>query len=359
MTASEDLASVRFHAKATGVTAAAGVLILVLAGYLLPQRAGVIVGGLALFVALVAGAQSAFQTATLASHTLHGERRRHFQVWMSVGAPILFGMFLVSRVEAVPVDTLLDILTPWLLVPLAIIGTVSWYAGGALDREHPFRGFVVAATVLAVLCWFWTAGMTSGESDEEGGPGLYLDPERAERARATGEYVWRYLIYVAAAYAILFYRWWKPHVPNAEEAFGKLNEALTPDAVDGVVSTMNQYIVERGARHGRKSELPVPQAALEMAYLKAIITCTDPQRLGLLKATYITLDDYFLSDEDCAALDAWDKIVSDVTEGRLSDVEVATRLAGEIGVKAQEVRKRLSEAMQRRNKTVATLRRGT
>ena len=48
-------------------------------------------------------------------------------------------------------------------------------------------------------------------------------------------------------------------------------------------------------------------------------------------------------------------MLSDVTEGRLSDMEVATRLSGEVGVKAQEVRKRLSEGMQRRNKTVATL----
>ena len=53
--------------------------------------------------------------------------------------------------------------------------------------------------------------MTSGDSDyDDGGSGLYLDRERAQRARETGEYVWRYLIYVSASYAVLFYRWWKP-----------------------------------------------------------------------------------------------------------------------------------------------------
>lgn len=346
-----------FHAKATGITALAGVLVLVLSSYLLSRRAGVIVGGLALFVTVVAGAQSVFQTATLASHALQGQRRRQFQVWMSLGVLVLFWMFLVSRVDGVPVETLQGILTPWLVVPLGIIATVSWYAGGALDREHPFRGFVVAATVLAVLCWFWTAGMTSGDSDyEDGGSSLYLDRERAQRARATGEYVWRYLIYVSVAYAVLFYRWWKPVRLTADEAFGKLNETLTQDAVDAIVARMSQYIVERNARHGRSTELPFPQAALEMAYLKAIISCADPQRLGLLKATYITLDDYFLSDEDCAALDAWDKVTSDVTEGRLSDMEAATWLSGEVAVKAQEVRKKLSEGMHRRSKTVDTLR---
>jgi hypothetical protein len=260
----------------------------------------------------------------------------------------------------VPLETLQGILTPWLVVPLGIIATVSWYAGGALDREHPFRGFVIAATVLAVLCWFWTAGMTSGDSDyEDGGSSLYLDRERAQRARETGEYVWRYLIYVSVAYAVLFYRWWNPATPDADEAFRKLNETLTPDAVDGIVSRMSQYIVERNARHGRKTELPVPQSAVEMAYLKAIISCADPQRLELLKATYITLDDYFLSDEECAALDAWDKATTDVTKGQLSTEEAVAWLSGEEAARAQEVRKRLSEGMHRRSKTVATLRQGT
>jgi hypothetical protein len=211
VTAPEDLRSVRLHAKATGIAAVAAVLVLVVASYLLPQRAGVMVGGPALLVAVVAGAQSVFQTATLASQALQGQRRRQFQVWVSLGAPVLFSLFLVSRVDAVPVETLQGILTPWLVVPLGIIATVSWYAGGALDREDPFRGFVIAATVLAVLCWFWTAGMTSGDSDyEDGGSGLYLDRERAQRVRETGEYVWRYLVYVSTSYAVLLYRWWSP-----------------------------------------------------------------------------------------------------------------------------------------------------
>jgi hypothetical protein len=353
----DDLGFTRSDAKATGIMALAGILVILLAGYLLPPRPAAIVGALALFVVVVTGAHCVFQSATLVSHALQGQQRRRFQVVVSLIAPALVSVSLVSRVDAVPVDTLWGILTPWLILPLAIIATVSWYASGVLDREHPFRGFVITATIFGVLCWFWTMGMTGGDThDEEGGSGFYLDPGLAQRARETGEYVWRYLIYVSASYAVLVYRWWKPVKPSPGEAFAKLNEALTPDAVDAIVSKMNQYIIEREAGHGRKADLPVPVAALEMAYLKAILDCPDPQRLERLKVIYITLDDFLLSDEDCSALDAWDKMTSDVTEGQLSDIEIATRLS-EVGGRAQEVRKKLEEAMHRRASVISTLKR--
>lgn len=201
-----------FDWKYTGITVAVGTIVMLFAPYILPSRLALIVRVLALFLTVGAGAQFVFQGATLASHALQGQRRRQFQVGVSLAAPVLFITFLVSRVDAVPLNTLWGILThPWLIVPLAIITTASWYAGGVLDREHPFRGFVVAATIFAVLCWSWTGGMTSGPSVgyEDGGSSFYLDPKRAQRARETGEYVWRYLIYVSASYAVLFYRWWR------------------------------------------------------------------------------------------------------------------------------------------------------
>jgi hypothetical protein len=45
------------------------------------------------------------------------------------------------------------------------------------------------------------------ESDYDGeGSSLYLDPEKARRARATGEYVWRFVLYVTTAYLALLLR---------------------------------------------------------------------------------------------------------------------------------------------------------
>jgi hypothetical protein len=95
-------------------------------------------------------------------------------------------------------------LTPWLLVPLGIIAWVSWSAGGQLDVENPFRGFLIASAIFGVVCWLWSMGMTV-ESDYDGeGSSTFLDPEQRKRAKETGEYVWRFLLYVTCAYLVLF-----------------------------------------------------------------------------------------------------------------------------------------------------------
>ena len=51
-------------------------------------------------------------------------------------------------------------------------------------------------------------------------------------------------------------------------------------------------------------------------------------------APEIRLDDYLLSDEECAALDAWDQVIGEATDGQLSDLELARRLSA-VAEKAQ------------------------
>jgi hypothetical protein len=191
-----------------GILTAIGVAALLLSYFALSKRDATIVGGLALLFIVGAGGQFLFHGATLVSLALHGRRRAQFQVALSLAVPALVALLLVSRVDAVPIETLWTILTPWLLIPLGIIGGVSWSAGSLLHRDYPFRGFLIATAILGVLCWFWTLGMMS-ESDYDGEGGLYLDPERAKRARETGEYVWRFVLYITTAYVALFLRWGK------------------------------------------------------------------------------------------------------------------------------------------------------
>jgi hypothetical protein len=69
---------------------------------------------------------------------------------------------------------------------------------------------LIATAVFGVVCLLWTQGMSSDlDSDPDSGSSLYFDRERAAHARATGEYVWRFLIYVSVAYLALFVRWWR------------------------------------------------------------------------------------------------------------------------------------------------------
>jgi hypothetical protein len=65
-TSRTDTTFLKFHTRATGFMAALGIAVLLFAAYM-PQRAGVLVGGLAILVVVGCGAQFVFQGATLIS----------------------------------------------------------------------------------------------------------------------------------------------------------------------------------------------------------------------------------------------------------------------------------------------------
>src|SRR5262245_145416 len=150
-----------------GIVTAVGLATLILASRALPRRAATIVGALALIVVVIAGSQFVFHGATIVSKALAGRRRTRFQAAVSVAVPVFVLLLLIGRVDAVPLATLREIVTPWLVVAVGIVAWVCWFTGPLLDREHPFRGFVIAAGALGLLCLFWSAGMTS-DADYDG-----------------------------------------------------------------------------------------------------------------------------------------------------------------------------------------------
>lgn len=342
-----------------GILTVSALIALAFAFYVLPSRPALIVGGLGLIVLVVAGSQFLFHATTMVSKALQGRRRTQFQVAVSLAVPAALVLFLASRADNVPVETLLAMLTPWLLIPLGIIGWVCWFAGDQLDREHPFRGFLIASAILGILCFLWSKGVTF-ESDSDGeGSSAFLDPEKAKRAKQTGEYVWRFVVYVATAYLALFLKLRRPLLfklkwPSREspqdEASRKFNDALTPDVVQDIVSKMGGYIADRQAKPGREADLPFPKVVIEVAYIKAIRDCTDPKYLGLLKSVYITLDDFMLSDEECAILTKFRDLLR---QGTPSDADTLIEELNDIDMqKVKEINARLSEAMRRRSTTI-------
>jgi len=188
-----------------GILTAIWLGVLVLAPYVLPHLPATIVQVFAVFFVVIAGSQFFLELATFVSKALKGRRRTQFQVCLSLAVPIAFTRFLASRADVVPFQTLLDMFTPWLLIPLGVIGWVCWLTGSQLNREHPFRGFLIASAVLFVLCFISAMGMTT-ESDGEGSY-AFLDPDKAKRARETGVYVWGFVLCVTVAYVALFLRW--------------------------------------------------------------------------------------------------------------------------------------------------------
>jgi hypothetical protein len=135
------------------------------------------------------------------SMSLKRPLRTQYQVAISLAVPIAFTLVLASRADAVLLETLLSRLTPWLLIPTAIIGGICWSVSDQLDQEHPFRGFLITSAMLFALCFMFSMGFTIESDGDESYS--YLDPEKAKGARETGD-VWTFVLYVTIAYIALF-----------------------------------------------------------------------------------------------------------------------------------------------------------
>jgi hypothetical protein len=295
-----------------------------------------------------------YHLATLVSVKLEGRTRTCFQVAVSLAVPIVLAFILSARVDALPFETLSRMLTPWLLLPLGIIGLIGWCGAMELNRNHPFRPFLVTSAVLFVLCWIWNSDMADIASSSD----PFLDRELVTRKKETGAYVYRYVLYVLAAYTGLFLGFlWRGSKAGRRKAVRELAEALTPATVEDIVSKMGGYIANRRARFGRVADLPFPKTAIEMAFIKAIRDCTDPEMRAALEGVYITLDDYMLTDEDCAIVNAYRDLLQQggVSIDRDSPDSFRT-LAEKLGtpemLKAVEIQQRLADAMHRRSELI-------
>jgi len=382
--------------RVLGIFTAIGLAALVLANHALSGFAAGIVGALAIFMIIGAGSQFLFHGATIVSTRLEGRRRTQFQVAVSFAAPIAFTLYLASRADTVPIETLWGILTPWLLVPLCLISWICWFAGAQLDREHPFRGFLIAATVLFVLCWMWSAGMVH-ESDGEDTGGWYLDPKKANRAKETGEYVWRYILYVTIAYLALFLRrgstqlvsipeivdpsgptgkasddavvirWlrrlFRPRSLNVGATIRQAYISMSPDVARQVVATVGGFVADRHGRPSRESDLPLPKLMIEFAFIKALREWPEGPQLETLKTFYVGLDSYSLTDEECKLLTRWNDLI--LSDSRIApDTDASSpesralldELMDDQSKRAVELQKRLTEKAEDRFKLIQKLR---
>jgi hypothetical protein len=142
-----------------------------------------------------------FHGTTVISFQLQGFRRTAFQVAVAIAVPIALSFYFIHRTPELTASGVFGpALTPWFLLPVAIIGYASWHGAAQLDSEHPFRGFLVASTVLFVICLFGYYGIYS-EFDEQTETSIqYIDKEAAALAAQSGRYFGQFLIYVAISY---------------------------------------------------------------------------------------------------------------------------------------------------------------
>ena len=148
-----------------------------------------------------------FHGTTAVSMTLQGSQRTAFQIATALVVPLVLSLFFLQRTEKLTVYGLFGhMLSPWYLLPFAfiVIGYVSWHAGTQLDREQPFRGFLIAGAVLFAICLLGYYGIYSEFDEDTETSFSYIDKEAANLAAETGRYFGQFLAYVLVAYAGLF-----------------------------------------------------------------------------------------------------------------------------------------------------------
>jgi hypothetical protein len=174
-----------------------------------------IVKAFALLGIAVTGWQLLFHGSTALSITLNGEARRRFQVGVCLIVPAILSLYFIKNATSVSLEGLLGhMLSAWYIVPLVIIGYVSWAATDYLDQEHPFRGFLVSVAVLFVICFMGHNGIYSEYDDWTQGRSTFIDKEAARRAAETGRYFGQFLVYVAVSYLAMFLKLCKRRPTN-------------------------------------------------------------------------------------------------------------------------------------------------
>jgi hypothetical protein len=238
-------------------------------------------------------------------------------------------------------------LEPWLLLPLAIIAWACWQVGRqVVGDEHPFQFFLIVAAALGLWCFLRSMGMFA----DSYGP----DSEAAKRARQTGEYVWAFALYVTTAYLVLLLRL-KAGLTRRERQrdLRDLDDKLTPEIVNHIITTLGQYVEDHQGRHGRESDLPFPRALIEFAYMKALRDTPEGPDRAVLRTSYMLLDEHMLSDADADVLKRWFEFVfSDHSPLRDDQVALARAMTDAGLDRAMEILNELYEQFRERSQHI-------
>jgi hypothetical protein len=142
--------------------------------------------------------------STLVSLQLRGGRRQAFQIIVTIIVPLVLSLYFIQRSPQGGMQVMVQpMLSVWYLLPVAIIGAVGWSSADHLDREHPFRGFLIGAVILFVICLLGFHGIHFEYDDLEERSFAYVDKEAAALATRSGRYFVQYLFYVAVVYGAM------------------------------------------------------------------------------------------------------------------------------------------------------------
>lgn len=113
---------------------------------------GRVIAAFALIGAAVAGWLVVFEGGTIISHALNGAARRNFNIAMAIAIPAITSLWFLRGSSSFDFCTAFNLLaSPSAWVILFLLAAVGWGAADQMDRQHSFRGFLIASTVLWII----------------------------------------------------------------------------------------------------------------------------------------------------------------------------------------------------------------
>ncbi len=160
-----------------------------------------LIQSLSLLGLVATGSQFVFHGSTAVSMILRGSARRLFQIGISLTVPYLLSLYFLNDAAPLTVEQLFEnVFGIWQCISLGVIWYVSWAFADQINIEHPFRGCLIAAAILFVVCFMGYNGIYTDYSGPDDITSVYQSKEAAEEATKTGRYWGQFLSYVGAAY---------------------------------------------------------------------------------------------------------------------------------------------------------------
>lgn len=195
------------QAEARRFGIASGVLLAIV---LLSQS--MVVTVLALIPLAVCAWKLVFHGATAISMSLAAPKRNLFQVAVAVAFPLVLSWYFIRNTPTLTVAGVIGhMASAWFLAPIVLTAWISWASADQLDREQPFRGFLIAATALFVICLLGYHGIYSDSDDQGETRYTVIDREAAAQAAATGRSFGQFLVYVLVSYGAMFVKLRRGH----------------------------------------------------------------------------------------------------------------------------------------------------
>jgi predicted Na+-dependent transporter len=151
--------------------------------------------------AAIIGARFFFYASTAISIKLEGKTRTVFQIIISLVGPAILSLYFIKDAPELTLSGMIKpLLNWWTFFPLAIIAYASWAAEMVLDREYPFRGFLIGAAIIFAILFLKYNGVVLSSDDRYGDDGAGFDSVAAKNLALTGETFARFLLYVTTSY---------------------------------------------------------------------------------------------------------------------------------------------------------------